>query len=129
MQYSTNFYTQSSLFKPISPIGRTNQTKKILFQRIHLDDTLFHNLKTLTHVQLTMIDTIILILHKDTYQITHPEIFTPSAHWIMLNKPIAGIISKQNPTKKELKAGIYKPHLTVSHRLNAALIYEPLLTK
>ena len=74
-----------------------------------------------------MIDTIVLILHKDTYQITNPEMFTPSAHWIMLNKPIAGIISKQNPTKKELHAGIYKPHLTISHRLNAALVYEPML--
>ncbi len=74
-----------------------------------------------------MIDTIVLILHKDTYQLTNPEMFTPSAHWIMLNKPIAGIISKQNPTKKELKAGIYKPHLTISHRLNAALVYEPML--
>src|SRR3989339_15194 len=74
-----------------------------------------------------MIDTIVLTLSKDMYQITHPEMFTPSAHWIMLNKPIAGIISKQNPTKKELKAGIYKPHLTISHRFNAALVYEPML--
>lgn len=74
-----------------------------------------------------MIDTIVLTFNKDTYQIINPEMFTPSAHWVITNKPIRGIISKQNPTKKELRAGIYKPHLTLSHRLNAVLVYEPML--
>lgn len=27
--------------------------------------------------------------------------------------------SKQNPTKKELRSGIYKPRLTIGHRINA----------
>lgn len=74
-----------------------------------------------------MIDTIVLILHKDSYQITKPEMFSPCAYWVINNQPGTGIISKQNPTKKELKAGIYKPHLTISHRFNAAGVYEPML--
>lgn len=63
-----------------------------------------------------MIDTIVITLTKDLYHISEPDKFKPSAAWV--NNPTAkirGIQSKQNPTKKELLAGIYKPHLTIAH--------------
>lgn len=62
-----------------------------------------------------MIDTLVLLLPQDSFQITDPNKFTPSARWITKNNPSAvyGIQSKQNPTKKELRAGIYKPRLTL----------------
>ena len=65
-----------------------------------------------------MIDTIVLTLTKDMYQITDPDKFKPSAK-LVLNENIqnySGIQSKQNPTKKELLEGIYKPRLTLTKR-------------
>lgn len=66
-----------------------------------------------------MIDTIILLLSSSDYNISHPERFIPSADWA-LNKSRSniGIVSKQNPTAKELRSGNYKPRLTLSNRLN-----------
>jgi hypothetical protein len=54
------------------------------------------------------------------YKITDPDKFVPSARWITNNRSSAdhGIKSKQNPTKKELLAGIYKPRLTLAYRTN-----------
>lgn len=64
-----------------------------------------------------MIDTIAITLTSDSFQITQPDKFTPSARWIEnYGCAVYGIRSKQNPTKKELKQGIYKPRLTLSHR-------------
>ncbi|MDR3646632.1 MAG: hypothetical protein P4L22_03765 [Candidatus Babeliales bacterium] len=66
-----------------------------------------------------MIDTIVLTLTKDMYHVSEPDKFKPSAAWV--NNPTAKIrsmVSKQNSTKKELLAGIYKPHLTIAHRIN-----------
>ena len=62
-----------------------------------------------------MIDTIVLLLTQDSFEITQPDLFTPSARWILNDKTYAlrGISSKQNPTKKELAQGIYKPRLTL----------------
>lgn len=72
-----------------------------------------------------MIDLIVLLLKQDSFQINDPNKFVPSAvakamadkaaRWITNNKSSAvyGIQSKQNPTKKELLAGIYKPRLTL----------------
>ncbi len=62
-----------------------------------------------------MIDTVVLLLSQDLFQITDPDKFLPSARWITNNRSSAvhGIQSKQNPTKKELLAGIYKPRLTL----------------
>ncbi len=65
-----------------------------------------------------MVDTIVLLLSPSTYQIINPNAFTPSARWVLSNTIIPGIISKQNPTKRELCAGIYKPYLMLTHRAN-----------
>lgn len=64
-----------------------------------------------------MIDTIVLTLSKDTFKITVPELFTPSAHWV-LSELDRSITSKQNPSKTELKSSIYKPRLTLGQRKN-----------
>lgn len=63
-----------------------------------------------------MIDTVIIILSKGVFQITNPEAFKPSAKWASDSRTVAGIRSKQNPTKKELLEGIYKPRLTLTNR-------------
>ena len=62
-----------------------------------------------------MIDTVVLLLNQESFQITDPDRFVPSARWITNSRSSAvhGIQSKQNPTKKELLAGIYKPRLTL----------------
>jgi hypothetical protein len=61
-----------------------------------------------------MIDTIVLLLTQDLFEIIDPDLFTPSAQWIKNNNYLLrGISSKQNPTKKELAQGIYKPRLTL----------------
>ncbi len=69
-----------------------------------------------------MIDTIVLILNKNMFQIKKPDMFEPSARWINDYKFSLGsrgyTTSKQNPTQNELKRGIYKPHLTVTKRFN-----------
>ena len=62
-----------------------------------------------------MIDTVVLLLPQHAYQITDPDKFIPSARWItgISSSAVHGIQSRQNPTKKELLAGIYKPRLTL----------------
>ena len=68
-----------------------------------------------------MIDTVVLLLSSDMYTITDPDRFVPSAVAKAMADTSArfspsavhGIQSKQNPTKKELLAGIYKPRLTL----------------
>lgn len=75
-----------------------------------------------------MVDTVILLLSKDMFHISDPDKFKPSARWA-LNKPeiYVPIQSIQNPTKKELLAGIYKPRLTLSHRISIKNKLEILL--
>lgn len=67
-----------------------------------------------------MIDTIVLTLTKDMFEISEPDKFEPCARWILTDNfnVSRGIQSKQNPTKKELLKGIYKPRLTLSYRIN-----------
>ena len=62
-----------------------------------------------------MVDTIILTLTQGSFEVVNPDAFTPSAHWATAKTTFAlrGILSKQNPTKKELASGIYKPRLTL----------------
>ncbi len=62
-----------------------------------------------------MIDTVVLLLPQHAYKITDPDKFVPSARWItgINSSAVHGIQSRQNPTKKELLAGIYKPRLTL----------------
>lgn len=82
-----------------------------------------------------MIDTIVLTLAEGSFEVANPDAFTPSARWTLPtslhpslkasedtvklrragNKTysLRGILSKQNPTKKELASGTYKPRLTL----------------
>ena len=62
-----------------------------------------------------MIDTVVLLLSSNTFTVRNPDKFVPNARWITNLNPSAvhGMQSKQNPTKKELAAGIYKPRLTL----------------
>ena len=76
-----------------------------------------------------MIDTIVLTLNHHMYRITQPDLFTPSAQWALSNscKQYPSIPSKQNPTKRELQRGIYKPRLTLSPRVNSLGTREIML--
>jgi len=69
-----------------------------------------------------MLDTIVLTLSKNMYQIFQPDKFEPSARWVLdTNAALGGrgyISSKQNPTAQELRDGIYKPRLTLTNRYN-----------
>lgn len=67
-----------------------------------------------------MLDTIVLTLNRSMYHISRPELFEPSAHWVLADHYKAHVTpSKQNPTKEDLRRGIYKPRLTISRRINA----------
>jgi len=76
-----------------------------------------------------MIDTIVLTLTQDMYQITQLDAFTPSAGWILKHSSAhySGIQSKQNPTKKELLRGIYKPRLALAQYPTSRTTFEPML--
>ncbi len=62
-----------------------------------------------------MIDTVVLLLPSNTFTISNQDKFVPSARWITNTSfsAVHGMQSKQNPTKKELATGIYKPRLTL----------------
>jgi hypothetical protein len=81
-----------------------------------------------------MIDTIALSLIPEMYQISEPDKFKPSAHYVLLaskNKEARmqynSITYKQNGTKKELLNGIYKPHLTLAYHRGVQGVVELLL--
>ena len=66
-----------------------------------------------------MLDTIVLLLERCMFQIVAPKKFTPSAGWVLNNTGYGhGLLSRQNPTKKELRQGIYKPRLTLCTKRN-----------
>ncbi len=92
----------------INPVSLSNY--KIFF-------TKFISLKTCY-----MIDTVVLTLSKDTFDISDPDKFLPSARWALKENSgyVLGLQSKQNPTRKELLKGIYKPRLTLFNRVNLA---------
>lgn len=74
-----------------------------------------------------MIDTVVLTIPKHLFSIHKPELFTPSAAWVLAEHTAhKGVISKQNPTTRDLALGIYKPRLTITHRQHAHGT-EPLL--
>lgn len=73
-----------------------------------------------------MLDTIVLTLNKSEYTITEPERFAPSAQWALTHTN-RNLQSKQNPTKKELTRGIYKPRLTLFSRINQLFGQAPIL--
>lgn len=63
-----------------------------------------------------MIDTIVITLPKDKFQISKPELFSPNAAWLYSTTSQKGMSSKQNPTNHELAMGVYKPRLTLFQR-------------
>lgn len=64
-----------------------------------------------------MVDTIVLLLDPSMYTICDSFKFLPTAQWAINNTIIPGMRSKQNPTKKEMRSGIYKPRLTLEYRM------------
>lgn len=68
-----------------------------------------------------MIDTIVFTLGQDKYHISDPDKFVPSSVAKALAdrsarvsfSAVHGTQSRQNPTKLEMRAGIYKPRLTL----------------
>lgn len=77
-----------------------------------------------------MLDTIVVTLSKGCYYIKEPNMFEPSAN-LILDSSLLGrrgyIKCQQNPTKTELKQGIYKPRLTLTNRFNHTGRYEATL--
>src|SRR3989304_7550593 len=69
-----------------------------------------------------MLDTVVLTLSKGMYYIKEPDRFEPSARLILDENSSMGsrgyIPAKQNPTKRELQSGIYKPRLTLTNRFS-----------
>lgn len=67
-----------------------------------------------------MIDTIVLTLSKDMFQVNVPDKFTPSAHWALPTTASSNrtLQAKQIPTKKDLLHGNYKPRLLLTNRVN-----------
>lgn len=69
-----------------------------------------------------MIDTIVLTLNQNMFQITDHNRFEPSTRTLFDSSYRLGargyVPHKQNPTPSELKNGIYKPRLTVTERIN-----------
>lgn len=75
-----------------------------------------------------MIDTIVLSLSKPAFVITDPDKFQPSARWFLTEaQSHQNRQSKQNPTKRELLLGIYKPRLKLSSRANQLFGHGPIL--
>jgi len=71
-----------------------------------------------------MIDTIKLVLDKNMFWITDKTLFEKG----ITNASRGYAILVQNPTKSELKKGIYKPRLTVTNRFNTSGRSEKTLT-
>jgi len=69
-----------------------------------------------------MLDTIVLTLSKNMYYISEPDRFEPSAKLILGDNTSLGsrgyFPAKQNPSKRELQNGFYKPRLTLTNRFN-----------
>ncbi len=74
-----------------------------------------------------MIDTIVLTLNTSMFYVSNAAMFKPSASWVLSHNRPGGIQSIQNPTKKELINGVYKPRLTLSNRPTQRGLYEPML--
>lgn len=71
-----------------------------------------------------MIDTIALVLPQEHFFIANHDKFNPSTATLFdtrnnnLLGSRANVTYKQNPTRTELRAGIYKPRLTITKRAN-----------
>ena len=77
-----------------------------------------------------MIDTIVLTFKQDMFNIMHHDYFSPSTEGLYKPEDYyrlgrrSNMVCKQNPTPSELKAGIYKPRITVTKRLNRQRQFE-----
>lgn len=77
-----------------------------------------------------MIDTIVVLLDQSQFKIFKHEKFFPNADKIL--DPLYHMggsyaQARQNPTKLEMKMGIYKPRLTLTKRLKSSGSYEIIL--
>lgn len=73
------------------------------------------------------------------FTITKPELFEPHAYWATSSLVASSArfqeqittpgyaTSKQNPSKKDLALGYYKPHLTLLRRIRPLQGYKTLL--
>lgn len=75
-----------------------------------------------------MIDTIVLTLTQDMFTVVEPDRFSPSARGLLDRSYRLGGRANmrcfQNPTKRELKAKIFKPRLTLTGRINKRHNFE-----
>lgn len=77
-----------------------------------------------------MIDTIVLVLKQNMFNITNHDYFSPSTEGLFNSSGYyrmggrSNMVCKQNPTASELKAGNYKPRLTVTKRMNRQHEFE-----
>ncbi len=76
-----------------------------------------------------MIDTIVLTLNENSFTIVEHDKFSPSTEGLYSSSYYrlggrANLICKQNPTSRELAAGIYKPRLSATKRLNRHRNFE-----
>lgn len=75
-------------------------------------------------------DTIVLVLRQNMFTIMHHDYFSPSTEGLYKQSEYyrlgsrSNMVCKQNPTSSELKAGIYKPRLTVTKRINKQHQFE-----
>lgn len=80
-----------------------------------------------------MIDTIVLTLRQDMFVVLDHDKFSPSTRGLYDQTEYyrlggrSNMVCKQNPTSSELKAGIYKPRLTITKRFNKYREYEIML--
>lgn len=80
-----------------------------------------------------MIDTIVLTLRQGMFTIIDHDKFSPSTKGFYEQDNYyrlggrSNMVCKQNPTATELKAGIYKPRLTITKRFNRYRQYEIMM--
>lgn len=71
-----------------------------------------------------MIDTIVLTLDENSFEIVEHDKFSPSTEGLYFRSSYyrlggrANLTCVQNPTSTELRNGIYKPRLTVTKRID-----------
>ncbi len=78
-----------------------------------------------------MIDTIVLVLNTSMFTILDHDKFSPSTKGLYSSTDgyyrlggRSNFTCKQNPTRNELKRGVYKPRLTATKRMNRAGNFE-----
>ena len=75
-----------------------------------------------------MIDTVVLTLNENSFKVFEHEKFSPSTEGLYSHYYRVGgrgnLVCKQNPTPAELAAGIYKPRLSATKRLNKYKRFE-----